>query len=286
MKRFACRRASTVLAAALLMIAALEVPAWAAPPRNDAISSATPLGAPPHMFVEDTRQATASTADGRCVLGRSVWFRVRRVTTRTIRLSTLGSDYDTMLAVFRGPRTNRTLIRCVDDTFEDSFAEATQVRFVAGNTYWVAVSACCGRSGVDGGRMVLNTFLPAAARVSATVDSVETGAISGRLLLTGTVHCNTPSEFEVDLAASQRVAGGANVARGEGFVSGTCGPEEDSTWTASLDSDSGWAFQTGTVAVDLSGFGDDGFSFVGIAPQSDNFTVTENPNARSSTSRS
>jgi hypothetical protein len=286
MKRFACRRASTVLAAALLMIAALEVPAWAAPPRNDAISSATPLGAPPHMFVEDTRQATASAADGRCVLGRSVWFRVRRVTTRTIRLSTLGSDYDTMLAVFRGPRTNRTLIRCVDDTFEDTPAEATEVRFVAGNTYWVAVSACCGRSGVDGGRMVLNTFLPAAARVSATVDSVETGAISGRLLLTGTVHCNTPSEFEVDLAASQRVAGGANVARGEGFVSGTCGPEEDSTWTASLDSDSGWAFQTGTVAVDLSGFGSDGFSFVGIAPQSDNFTVTENPNARSSNSRS
>jgi hypothetical protein len=281
MKRFTSRGASTILAAALLIIVALEVPALAAPPSNDMITSATPLGAPPQTFHQDTGEATASRGDGNCVSGSSVWFRTRRVTTRTFRLSTLGSDYDTVLAVFRGPRTNRTLIRCVDDSFEENFAEATQVRFVAGNTYWVAVSACCGRS-TAGGHMVLNTFPPVATDASVTVDSVQTGRISGRLLLGGTVHCSTPSEFEIDLGASQRVASGDNVAAGEGFLSGICG-SEDSTWTASIDSASGWAFQTGTVAVNLTGFVSDGLSFARIAPQSENFNVIDNPDALSST---
>lgn len=283
MKRFMARRASTILAAALLVIVALEIPALAAPPSNDAITSATPLGAPPHTFTQDTQEATANRGDGNCVDGSSVWFRTRRVTTRTFRLSTLGSDYDTVLAVFRGPRTNRTLIRCVDDSFEDDVAAATQVRFVAGNTYWVAVSSCCG-NGAAGGHMVLNTFTPAAADATVKIEKVETGRISGRLLLEGTIRCNSPSEFEVDLSASQRVASGSNVARGDGFAFGICGNEE-SRWTSTVDSASGWAFQTGTVVVSLNGFADDGFSFVQIEPQSDKFNVGENPNALSSTSR-
>ena len=282
MKRFIARRASTILAAALLVIVALEIPALAAPPSNDAITSATPLGAPPRTFTENTQEATASRGDGNCVNGSSVWFRTRRVTTRTFRLSTLGSDYDTVLAVFRGSRTNRTLIRCVDDSFEDDVAAATQVRFVAGNTYWIAVSSCCG-DGARGGNMVLNTFTPAAADARVTIDKVETGRISGRLLFSGTIRCSSPSEFEIDLSASQRVADGSNVARGDGFAFGIC--NQDTKWTSTVDSASGWAFQTGTVAVNLNGFADDGFSFALIEPQSDNFNVGENPNALSSPGR-
>jgi hypothetical protein len=278
MKRSSWRRLCTVLAVAFLTIMALEAPASAAPPANDSITSATPLGAPPATFVVDTRQATASSTDGSCVQGRSVWFRTRPTVTRTVRLSTLGSDYDTLLAVFRGPRTNRTRIACADDTFDINPVEARQVRFVAGNTYWVAVSACCSRT-APGGQLVLNTFRPTATKVTPTIDSVETGLISGRLLVHGTTRCTTPSEFELDLSASQRVAAGANVASGDGFADGICGPDAGSPWTVRLDSQGGWAFQEGSVSVTTGGFGSDGFNGVEVAEQTGNFDVTVNPNA-------
>jgi hypothetical protein len=277
MKRSPRRRAYSVLATALLAVVALEVPALAAPPANNSIASATPLGAPPARFDVDTRQATASPTDGSCVHGRSVWFRTRPGVTRTVRLSTIGSDYDTVLAVFRGTRTNRTRIACADDSFEDGDAAATQVRFVAGKTYWVAASACCSRS-APGGQLVLNTFLPTATGLTASVVSVETGAISGRLLVRGTARCTTPSELELELSASQRV-GGANVASGEGYSSDLCG-RQSSNWTATLDSFTGWAFQPGTASVTLSAFASDGFGFADMEPHTDNYVVTGNPNAR------
>jgi hypothetical protein len=278
MKRSVRRCVCTVLTAAFLIVIGLDVPALAAPPNNDSITSATSLGATPARFVVDTRDATASATDGSCVHGRSVWFRTRQSVSRTVRLSTLGSDYDTVMAVFRGPRTNRTRIACVDDSFETSPTEAHQVRFVAGTTYWIAVSACCSRT-APGGRLVLNTFRPAAAGVTTTVDSVETGAISGRLLVHGTAQCTTPSELVLELSASQRVAAGANVARGDGSAIGLCAREE-STWTATVDSQTGWAFQPGLTSVTLGGFVYDGFDGVQVGPWTDNFVVTENATAR------
>jgi hypothetical protein len=276
MKRSVRRRVLTMLATTLLIILALEVPALAAPPTNDAITSATGLGTPPKNFVIDTQEATASSSDGGCVFGRSVWFKTHPGTTRTVRLSTLGSDYDTVLAVFRGPRTDRTRIACVNDSFDINPSEARQVRFVAGKTYWVAVSACCSRT-AHGGQLVLNTFLPTPAGVETTIESVESGAISGRLLIHGTAQCTTPSELELDVSASQRVGGGTNVASGEGFGDVICGADE-SPWTAKVDSQTGWAFQpTGKTSVTVDSFVYDGFDFTEGEPLSGNFDVTDDP---------
>ena len=58
MKHASWRRTPTVLAVALLITAALALPAAAAPPSNDSISSATPLGVTPATFTQVTRQAT------------------------------------------------------------------------------------------------------------------------------------------------------------------------------------------------------------------------------------
>ena len=270
------RRVFIGMSAAFLVVAALAAPASAAPPPNDSIRSATALGVPPTRFVVDTSDATASSADGSCVVGSSVWFRSRPGITRTVRISTLGSDYDTVLAVFRGPRDNRTRIACADDSFESSTASARQVRFVAGNTYWVAVSACCTGT-ARGGQLVLNTFLPRAAGATTTIEDVETGTVSGRLLVQGTSRCATPSELQLSVTANQRV--GPNVARGEGFFSGVCGPTT-SPWTAVVDSQTGWAFQAGSAVVTWGGFAGDAFDFVRVGPETRTFTVTERPDAR------
>jgi hypothetical protein len=281
-KHLMYRRMSTFIIAGVLAVVGLALPALAGAPANDSIGAATPLGIPAKTFVRDTRQATATATDGRCVFGRSVWFRTRPGVTRVVRFSTLGSDYDTVLAVFRGSRDNRTLIACADDSFE-SAASARQVRLVAGNSYWVAVSACCSRSGAQGGRLVLKTFLPSAAGVSVAVGSVETGAVSGRLIVHGTMQCNTPSEVSFSLSASQRVAAGLNVASGEGFSFDICGPAAK-PWAVTVNSLTGWAFQTGNVSISLSAFAFDGFQEASFGPLTDNFVVTSNPNARRSPS--
>jgi len=259
--------------------------AKAAPP-NDSIDSATRLGTPPASFVEDTSHATADATDGSCVEGASVWFRTRPAVTRRVRLSTLGSSYDTLLAVFEGPKADRKRIACVDDSFETdqaAFASARQVRLVAGTTYWIAVSACCSPT-ARGGQLVLTTWPPTSPGITAVVDSVETGTVSGQLLVSGTVTCLTPSEFEVDVTARQRVAGGANVAQGEGYVDGVCDTASTSpstTWSIAVDSQTGWAFQTGTVRLTRNAFVSDGIRGGQVGPDTDNFVVTANPDARS-----
>jgi hypothetical protein len=279
------RRVRALLAAALLGVVALEAPAiaaptLAAPPSNDSISTATRLTTPPARYVVDTSQATASSTDGSCVQGRSVWFRTRPARTRTVQFSTVGSDYDTVLAVFRGSRANHTRIACADDSFDTSAAATRRVRMVAGATYWIAVSACCSKTAA-GGHLVLNTFLPAPAGLTATVDRVQTGAVSGRLIVHGTARCTTPSELEVDLVASQRVGGGgANVASGGGSVLGTCGPKAG-RWTATLDSQTGWAFQARPISVTLDAFANDGYAAATVGPETATFPVTTSPNALS-----
>jgi hypothetical protein len=273
------RRGFIVLTAALLSVAGIAFPASAAPPTNDSIDSATQLGTPPAKIVEDTSQATANPADGRCVAGSSVWFRTRPTVSRTMRVTTLGSDYAAVLAVFRGPKAHRTRIGCAAFSFDSTDAAALQVHLTAGTTYWVAVSACC-RRGAPGGQLVLNTSLPAAAGISVNIDTVETGTISGQLVVAGTVHCNTPSEYELDLTASERVNAGANVARGSGYKVGVCGAVT-TPWKTTIDSDTGWAFQAGNARLTRTAYVHDGFQFRQIGPSTSNFVVTENPNLRS-----
>jgi hypothetical protein len=262
-----------VLAAAGLVAGGSSVPAYAAP-ANDSIDNARAITAIPTRIVQDTSQASSSADDGECVFGDSVWYRFRPTRTTTTRVVTVGSDFDTTLAVFRGTRTNRILVACSDDAV--GLASAAQVRFVAGTTYWIAVSACCDTSG-NGGRSVLTLYRPRPATTSATLGTAETGGVSGRLFLTGTVQCGTPSIADVFVVVSQRV--GTSVARGSGFVElPLCGATARS-WTIQVDSDTGVAFQEGVASVTVHVDSGDGFDFAS-SEQTENVTVTTDPNAR------
>jgi hypothetical protein len=262
-----------VLAAAGLVAGGSSVPAYAAP-ANDSIDNARAITAIPTRIVQDTSQASSSADDGECVFGDSVWYRFRPTRTTTTRVVTVGSDFDTTLAVFRGTRTNRTLVACSDDAV--GLASAAQVRFVAGTTYWIAVSACCDTSG-NGGRSVLTLYRPRPATTSATLGTAETGGVSGRLFLTGTVQCGTPSIADVFVVVSQRV--GTSVARGSGLVElPLCGATARS-WTIQIDSDTGVAFQEGVASVTVHVDSGDGFDFAS-SEQTENVTVTTDPNAR------
>ena len=277
------RHTLNVLVGSALVTGILAVPAHAAAPANDSIAGAKRLTTVPSRFVHHSGEATADPTDGECVQGASVWYRYRPTTTSTVRVVTFGSDYDTVLAVFRGGQANRTLLGCNDDVVNElsTLASAVRVRFVAGRTYFIAVSACCDRSAA-GGRGVLTVYRDRRSGVRTSIDSVETGEVSGRVFASGTTACDTPSVAEVDVTVSQRV--GDHVARGTGVVGiDYCSPVA-TPWRIAIDSETGWAFQPGTAAVTADSFSDDAFSFVSRS-RTMNAAVGSNPQAGARASR-
>ena len=250
MKRIpgARRRLAGILAAGLAVTGAAALPAYAAAPVNDSILRPVQVSIIPATYTLDTSEATATAADGKCVRGASVWYRYRPAFTANGRVSTIGSDYDTYLAVFRGTRANRTLIACNDDRVD--LAAAAGVRFVTGYTYWIAVSACCsraatgtcgdpvhaptGRGGDDHDRRRRHRDgLGSALRQR---DDLLRDTVAGQRLVRG----------------SQRV--GTNVARGEAGTTFWCLPDPTS-WRLPVDSATTWAFQTGSATVDADSLG-------------------------------
>lgn len=249
-------------------------PATGAPPGNDTIENALDLTGIPTRVVQNTREADAEAGDGRCVRGDSVWYRFRPTTTSTARVVTVGSDYDTILAVFRGSRADRTRIACNDDAV--GLASATELELEAGARYWIAVSACCSNSAV-GGRTVLTLYFPRPAAATATLGSADTGAVSGRLFASGTMRCATPSVAAVTVTVSQRV--GISVARGTNLVElPLCGPSPR-PWTVQVDSETGVAFQEDVASVTVLLETADGFDFA-TTESTANITVGSRPDLR------
>ena len=266
------RRLAIATVGAVVLSVTAALPSYAAPPANDSINSPRNISTVPATLVSDSTGATSHPTDGRCALGASVWYRYRPTSTRTLRVVTIGSDYDTVLGVSTGSRSRRTEVACSDDAAD--LASAVRVRFVKGETYWIVVSACCRRR-ARGGETVLTLYGGRAAGVHATIDTVESGAISGRLYVNGTVSCDTPSVAFLSGIASQRV--GEAVARGFGEESlGAC-TDEPSDFRMRIDSDTGWAFTPGNVSVQLFSAAVDGFA-VAEDEQEDTFPVTDDPN--------
>jgi hypothetical protein len=264
-----------LLAGALLGTAVVALPtAYVAPPANDRIRQATEVTAIPATYVQDSREATASPGDGECVEGASTWYRYRPTASRTVRAVTMGSSYDTVLAVFRGPRRDRSLVACNDDT-RAGFS-AVQVDVVAGRTYWIAVSACC-REGSRAGRTELRFYAPAPAGVSTTITEVRAGDVSGRLVVEGRSSCAVPSSLVVEMRISQRV--GDRVARawiGRWFRRCT---SEARTWRMVADSETGVAFRPGRIVIDLESIARTGFGKA-VQRSSAPYTVDEDGDAR------
>jgi hypothetical protein len=270
------RRVSVLLVGTLVatwaVVLGATLPAYAAPPANDLIANARVITGIPTQIVQATREASASADDGECGGGDSVWYRFRPTTTSTGRVVTIGSDFDTRLAVFRGPRASRTLVACSDDAA--IFASAVQVRFVAGATYWITVSACCAPFSV-GGRSVLTLYRPRPAAITASLGSVEAGAVSGRLFAAGTMRCAPLSVAAITVTVSQRV--GTLVARGSGFFSGPVCNSTARSWAARVDSDTAVAFRPGLASVTVRGDSFDGFGSA-LTERTTNVTVGSNPN--------
>ena len=241
--------AGAVLALITAVLVLVAPDADATAPTNDVIGHATVITTLPTTITEDTSEATGAVGDGPCVGGSSVWFRFRSQSDARMAVSTVGSDYDTMLAVSTGPQGSRQIVSCGDDSV--GLAAALRFRATAGSTYWIAVSACCGRRAVGGHLRLAVTRTVVTPRGHVTITKAETGGLSGDLLVSGTATCDTAAAVELSGYARQRVDPG--VARGYfGDVVGFCTPGQETAWRTTVTSETGWAFQPG-VRVLLEG---------------------------------
>ena len=116
------------------------------PPPNDDFSSAQDLGNVRTASVSGTnRDATVeagepslSTERGRA--RASVWYRWTAPATRRVRIATCGSDFDTVLSVYKGSAIDALRLRVAND---DSCGSQSVVRFKAraGITYRIAIDS-------------------------------------------------------------------------------------------------------------------------------------------------
>jgi len=253
---FRIRAVTALIAAGGLVATGLAAAAHAAPPVNDAPSGALVIPAVPAVLEADTREATSEAVERSCVYGRSVWYRYTPTETAELRISTVGSSYDTVLAVYSGARSPQKRIACDDDSAR--LQSAVRPRLVAGQRYWIAASRCCSRTRPGGDLDLRLSPGTEPAEVTAAVTGATAGSVSGSLRVTGTVECATASVVDVSLTVRQRVD--EAIASGWGYRFLRLCTTEARTWTARIDSDTGWAFRPGLAAVQVAARARDGFA--------------------------
>jgi PKD repeat protein len=127
---------------------------------NDDFNTPALISAMPYTLSKDIRGATqanddpALTSCNRLPGQASVWYKYTPVLSGELDLDTIGSNYDTMLAVWSGTRGNLTLLGCNDDIGDvggvwDSDSTLT-VPLVGGTTYYIEVSTFAGYIDVNG----------------------------------------------------------------------------------------------------------------------------------------
>lgn len=144
------------LATLMAVVLGLVVPrtAQAQPPGNDDFDAAVIIGDLPFSTAISTVEATAAPDDPTsCSNNGSVWFSFTPGRNMTISADTFGSNYDTVLSAYTGPRGALALVP--NGCNDDSGSAQSMVVFDAtgGTTYHFAVSRCCGVGGSGGGTL-------------------------------------------------------------------------------------------------------------------------------------
>jgi hypothetical protein len=100
---------------------ALPAAAEAAPPPNDAFAARATIGAIPYQDAQSTVEATSEPLEQESPcgpVGSSVWYQFTPATDVVLRVDTLGSDFDTVLAVWTGGSLGSlSPVACSDDVF-------------------------------------------------------------------------------------------------------------------------------------------------------------------------
>lgn len=130
----------------------------AVPMLNDDISGAALISVLPYSDNQDTTDATVARDDPlpSCNDGarNTVWFKYVAPAPDTLRFSTAGSDFDTVISIWTGTEGHLTEVGCQDDvSFPGNLTSQIDFAVTSGSTYYIMVSGGFGNSS---GSMVFN----------------------------------------------------------------------------------------------------------------------------------
>jgi hypothetical protein len=236
----------------VLMLAVVIVPAsaaFAAAPANDAESAATEITQVPFSETIDTTDATAS-GPRFCSNNASVFYRFTPASDVRIQVDTIGSDYDTLLAIYTRNAAGTVVKgsrKCNDDRFDLDSGLRLQAK--AGVTYFFQVASCCGNGGDGGGQLALSVTEVTDEPLEFTLDVTDPGTVdpaTGIATISGTVTCNQRSVVGFE-GVLRQLRNGMFVARGYVSAYTVCTPGATPTWTSEVDTDTGIAFGAGSA---------------------------------------
>lgn len=156
---------------AMLMALCLIVPAQraaAAPPPNDDRANATVIAGGSGRLAASNVDATKEAGEanhGGNVGGRSVWFRYVAPSAVSTRIDTVGSDFDTVLSVYRDSGGSLVLVAASDNLQAGQWYSANSGGYLesrgtftatAGSTYFIAVDGYNLGTGAASGSVILN----------------------------------------------------------------------------------------------------------------------------------
>ncbi len=133
----------------------LQVYEWTAPSNNE-LAKATVIPNLPFSQAQYTQGATLQTDEAAesCVLntGGSVWYQYVAENDQTVIFDTNGSDYDTVLSVWRGNQPPLSELACNDNKGYGTTRSQVTLTVTAGTTYYLKLSGVNGSNGT----LVLN----------------------------------------------------------------------------------------------------------------------------------
>ena len=153
-------------------------------PPNDDWDTATIVTGVPYQLTESTVDATTAADDDFFYSKKTVWFSFTPSADRRVAISTIGSDYQTDVAVYTGTRNSRGYAPCDYPISGVQWCSVT-----AGTTYHVVVSAAHG----VGGTLVFSVVdLPT---ITVTIDNralIGHPSSPTTVRVSGTVVCSEP----------------------------------------------------------------------------------------------
>ncbi len=118
-------------------------------PLNDDFDGAMAMGSLPFSHIQDTTWATTGEDDPTPSCWHpdgSVWYQYRAGTDSRVRFQTIGSDYDTWLAVLAGEPGSLVEVACNDD-HDEGLQSQVDLTAVADTSYYVMIGGGDGETG-------------------------------------------------------------------------------------------------------------------------------------------
>jgi hypothetical protein len=227
-----------------LVLGGAVQPAWAAVPANDLISGATTISALPYTDSSSTSEATSTGEPTDCMASPAIWYSFRPATTVAVLADTIGSGFDTRLAVYVGRVGVRsTAIACNDDSGGWGTSE-TALYLSPKYTYFFMVGGFGSNTGSTTFSLTQQTTVPV-----ETVALSAAATSTGEAAVTGSLWCDANTSGTLTSLYLFQVRRDGTEVGGWTGLSVACG----STFTATVIPYTQGSFQRGPVQASLSG---------------------------------